>query len=76
MLTAQTPSLLEQSDALYERYGNPLEKTHRGKFIAISMAGKTLMADTVMELMPQAKTTLGPGNFIFKIGARAVGKWR
>jgi hypothetical protein len=39
------------------------------------MAGKTLIADTVMELMPQAKTTLGPGNFIFKIGARAVGKW-
>jgi hypothetical protein len=25
--------------------------------------------------MQQAKTKLGPGNFIFKIGERAVGKW-
>jgi hypothetical protein len=43
MMTAQTQSLLQQSDALYERYGKPLEKTHRGKFIAISLAGKTLI---------------------------------
>jgi hypothetical protein len=75
MITAQSQSLLQQSDALYERYGKPLEKTHRGKFIAISRAGKTLMADTVYDLMKQAKATLGPGNFIFKIGERAVGKW-
>jgi hypothetical protein len=75
MMTAQTQSLLEQSDALYERYGKPLEKTQRGKFIAISLTGKTLIADTIMELMPQAKETSIPGNFIFKIGERAVGKW-
>jgi hypothetical protein len=75
MMTAQTPSLLEQSEALYERYGKPLEKKHLGKYIAISLTGKTLIADTVMELMQQAKETLGPGNFIFKIGERAVGKW-
>jgi hypothetical protein len=75
MMTAQTQSLLQQSDALYERYGKPLEKTHRGKFIAISLSGKTLIADTVYDLMKQAKTTLGPGNFVFKIGERAVGKW-
>ena len=75
MMTAQTQSLLEQSEALYERYGKPLEETHRGKFIAISQTGKTLIADTILELMQQAKTTLGPGNFIFKIGERAVGQW-
>jgi hypothetical protein len=38
MMTVQIQSLLEQSDALYERYGKPLEKTHQGKFIAISIA--------------------------------------
>jgi hypothetical protein len=75
MMTAQSQSLLQQSDALYERYGKPLEKTHWGKFIAISPTGKTLIADTVYELMQQAKKALGPGNFIFKIGERAVGKW-
>ena len=68
-------SLLEQSEMLYERYVKPLEKTRWGKYIAISQEGKTLMADTVFDLMQQAKTTLGPGNFIFKIGERAVGKW-
>jgi hypothetical protein len=75
MITAQNQPLLEQSDTLYERYGKPLEKTHRGKYIAISPEGKILLADTVFELMQEAKTQLGPGNFIFKIGERAVGKW-
>ena len=75
--TTSTPKkpLLEQSEALYERYGKPLEKTERGKYIAISQDGKTLIADTVFDLMQQAKAKLGPGNFIFKIGERAVGKW-
>jgi hypothetical protein len=39
------------------------------------MAGKTLIADTLIELMQQAKKTLGLGNFIFKIGERAVSQW-
>ena len=75
MITAPNQSLLQQSEALYERYGKPLEKTHRGKYVAISQAGKTLIADSIFELIQEAKTTLGPGNFIFKIGERAVGKW-
>ncbi len=75
MIPVQNQLLLQQSDALYERYGKPLEKTHRGKYVAISQAGKTLIADTVVALMQKAKTTLGPGNFIFKIGERAVGQW-
>jgi len=75
MITAQTQSLLEQSDALYERYGKPLEKTHRGKFIAISPQGKTLIGDSVFWVMQEAKSVLGAGNFIFNIGERAVGKW-
>ena len=75
MIITQTQSLLEQSDALYERYGKPLEKTHWGKFIAISQTGKTLIADTILEVMQQAKKALGSENFIFKIGERAVGQW-
>ena len=75
MITVTNQSLLEQSDALYERYAKPLEKTHRGKYVAISQQGKMLIADSVFDLMQEAKTKLGPGNFIFKIGERAVGKW-
>src|SRR6266700_6350423 len=67
MITAHNHSLLQQSDALYERYGKPLEKTHREKYVAISQEGKTLIADTVFALMQEAKTRLGPGNFIFEI---------
>ena len=75
MMAAQQQSLLEQSDALYERFGKPLEKMYRGKYVAISKEGKILLGDSVFHLMQEAKTTLGPGNFIFKIGERAVGKW-
>ena len=75
MMAAHNQSLLQQSDALYERYGKPLEKTQRGRYVAISKEGKTLIADTVFALMQEAKTRLGSGNFIFKIGERAVGKW-
>jgi hypothetical protein len=75
MITAQQQSLLEQSDALYERYGKPLEKLHRGKYVAISQEGKTLLGESVLQLIQEAKTTLGPENFIFKIGERAVGQW-
>jgi len=75
MIPVQNQLLLQQSDALYERYGKPLEKTQRGRYVAISKEGKTLIADTVFALMQEAKTRLGPGNFIFKIGERAVGKW-
>ena len=75
MIPVQNQLLLQQSDALYERYGKPLEKTQRGRYVAISKEGKTLIADTVFALMQEAKTRLGPGNFIFKIGERVVGKW-
>jgi hypothetical protein len=68
-------SLTALADALYEQYAKPLEKTDRGKFIAISADGKTLIGDSVPELMEKAKLVLGPGNFIFKVGDRAVGKW-
>jgi hypothetical protein len=75
MIPAQNQSLLHQSDELYERYGKPLEKTHPGKYVAIAQSGETVIADSVFELMQKARTALGPGNFIFKIGERSVGKW-
>ena len=75
MITPQNQSLLQQSDELYEQYGKPLEKTHLGKYIAISPSGKTLIAGNILKIMQEAKKKLGPGNFIFKIGERSAGKW-
>ena len=53
MIPVQNQLLLQQSDALYERYGKPLEKTQRGRYVAISKEGKTLIADTVFDLMQE-----------------------
>lgn len=65
-----------QADALYERHGKPLEAQHQGEYVAISPDGRTILGPSVLEVLQRAKGTFGPGNFIFKVGARAVGKWR
>ena len=63
-------------DELYEIYGRPLETQHRGEFLAISPDGKTILGTTLREVARQATETFGPGNFVFKIGEKAVGRWR
>lgn len=65
-----------QADALYEHYGKPLETEHRGKYVAISPDGETIIGLTVLEVLDKATGAFGPGNFIFKVGDKAVGKWR
>lgn len=66
----------EQADQLYERYGQPLEATQAGRYAAISPNGQIVLADTLLEAMDQALMAFGPGNYIFKLGARSVGRWR
>ena len=65
-----------QGDTLYERYGKPLEQEHLGEYIAISPDGRTLLGSSVIEVLRNAKASFGPGNFVFTVGAKAVGKWR
>lgn len=77
MKVSQDPKKLEQlSDKLYKKYGKPLEKEHWGKFLAVSQSGKTILGDNLLKIAQKAVKTLGPGNFIFKVGDIAVGKWR
>jgi len=66
----------DQADALYARYGKPLEAAHRGKYVAISSSGETLLAPTVLEAVEKAVAAFGPGSFLFKIGDKAVWRWR
>jgi hypothetical protein len=63
-------------DELYDKYGRPLEADHRGQYLAISPDGKTVLGATLDEVAEQAEATFGPGNFLYKIGEKAVGKWR
>jgi hypothetical protein len=65
-----------QADALYERYGRPLEATHRGAYVAISPSGQTVLAPTALEAADKALEAFGPGSFLFKIGEKAVWRWR
>ena len=75
-MTKDAAMLLQTSDELYERYVKPLEREYEGRYIAVSNDGKTVIADSLMELADEAVETLGPGSFAFKIGERAVGRWR
>jgi hypothetical protein len=63
-------------DELYEQYGNPLEVKHRGECVAISPRGETILGASLLEVAQEAKAKFGTGNFIYRVGARAVGRWR
>ncbi len=70
------PRNISDADNLYEQYGKPLEEKHTGQYVAISTDGKTVVAQSLLGVMQRAKEQLGPGNYVFKIGERTVGKWR
>lgn len=74
-MTAEDQERKRQADALYQQYGKPLEADHRGQFVAISPEGKTLLGTDLVQVLDAAAHTFGPGNFIFKVGEKAVGKW-
>ena len=65
-----------EAQELYERYAKPLETEHWGEYVAISPAGKTILGGSLLEVVEQATSAFGPGNYIFKVGERAVGRWR
>jgi len=65
----------DEALALYDRYARPLEKTHRGRYVAVSTDGEVLLDDDLLALTAKAKRQFGPGSFIFKLGEIAVGKW-
>ncbi len=68
--------LVKQAESLYEQYGKPLEKTHRGKYVAIFPDGRLVLGLSRLETLEQALAKFGPGSFVFKVGDRVVGKWR
>jgi hypothetical protein len=67
--------LLAQSTQLYEQFGKPLEAEHHGQYVAISSDGRTLLGKSASEVGRRAREAFGPGNFVFKLGPRVVGRW-
>lgn len=68
--------LNKAGDDLYKKYGQPLEDEHWGEYIAISNAGETVLGDDLIKVMKKSLIRLGPGSFVFKLGEKAVYKWR
>jgi hypothetical protein len=62
--------------ALYEQYGKPLEAEHKGEYVVISTNGNTIVGKDLTEVVIRSIERLGKGNFVFKIGSRAVGSFR
>ena len=67
---------LREDDILYEQYAKRLEAEHTGAYVAIAHDGRTLVGRTLLAVAQEAKARFGPGSVVFKIGERAVGKWR
>lgn len=63
-------------DNLYKKFGQPLEGEHWGEYIAISKKGKVVLSSDLKDVFNRSLKILGPGSFIFKIGEKAVYKWR
>lgn len=68
--------LNRKADRLYERYAKPLEAEHWVEYVAVSPKGRVLLGTDMLEVAKKATETFGRGNFIFKVGPQAVGKWR
>lgn len=79
MFTMKTPNqkqINKTGDDLYKKYGKPLEDKHWGEYIAISEQGKTVLSSDLNEVFKQSLQQLGPGSFVFRVGEKAVWKWR
>ena len=62
-----------EADRPYEAYVKPHEQEHWGEYVAVTPDGETIFASSHREALRQATETLAAGNFIFKVGQRAVG---
>lgn len=67
---------MKQADKLYDKYVKPLENKHQGKFVAVNAVGKSILGDDLLEVVQKSVSVFGPGNLIFKVGEKSVGKWR
>lgn len=75
-MAASSQQLMEQADSLYKQYGKPLEQEHWGEYVAIFPDGRTLVGPDLLVVSDQALDEFGKGSFVFKVGVKAVGKWR
>lgn len=76
MKTPNQKQLNETGNDLYRKYGKPLEDQHWGEYVAISKVGKTVLDNDLIKVMKKSLAAFGPGSYVFKVGEKAVYKWR
>lgn len=64
------------ADRLYDTHARPREGGHGGEFIAITEDGRITLGTDRHEACQRANALHGPGAYVFKVGDRAVGRWR
>ena len=62
-------------DTLYHKFGKPLEKDHWGEYIAISKDGKVALSNNLIDVFKKSEL-FSTQSYIFKVGEKAVYKWR
>ena len=70
-----TEEHVRELERLYEQFGRPLEAEHWGEFLAVTVDGRTALAETLRECMRLADS-LGEFAFVYKVGDQDVGKIR
>lgn len=66
----------QEDHRLYEQYGKPLEKDHKGEYVAIGPGGQTILGGSDVEVLQKAIETFGSGNFaLARVGHRTFGQW-
>lgn len=71
---AEQRPTLDDMNAVYDRYVKPLEAEHWGEFVAVSADGRTILGASANEVGWAARDAFGRGNYVFRVGPRAVGR--
>ena len=67
---ASVREVAERRVSLYEQYGKPLEPEYRGMYVAIQPDGATIIEKDYDALYARARSELGKGSIIFKVGEK------
>ena len=75
-MSKSNSELIDESERLYRLYGQPLEQDHWGEYLAIFHDGRYVVGTSLLDVSDRALDQFGKGSFVFKVGEKAVGKWR
>ena len=65
---------LTRSDALYNKYVQPLEAEHWGEFVAVAPDGRTMVGDNPYKIDMEAWNTFGGEAVMFQVGKKGIVK--